>query len=229
MGNAFQGDPKVAVAADGHALIVWGRASGPSGSEIRARRRSAAGVYGPILTLSAGEAAGDHQVAMNADGDALVAWHSFVGDEREEVQARAVSALGPIVFLVASDFLEGPQVVIDAEGDAFVIWERGNGRKTNVQGRALSADGVADRSRTYPHALRFVSPARRDASERRFDDRLERGRSRRPRSFPVRRRAARADRGRVERGRRLPVPRRDERERYRWSPGPAGPPTSPFA
>ena len=70
--NAF--DPQVAVDADGDAVFTWVRSDGAN-NLVEARTRSAAGALRPFTTLSdPGQHAEVPQVAVDADGDALVAW-----------------------------------------------------------------------------------------------------------------------------------------------------------
>lgn len=149
--------PEVAVDADGDALVVWRRADSTTDCggfgcfRIQARARSAAGILGPVLTLSpAGEDASDAQVAIDAEGDALTVWNRFDGtgpcssDGCLRIQARARSAtgtLGPVQGLSATG-RNGvlPQVAIDADGDALVVWRRLD--DSAIQARTRSAAGV---------------------------------------------------------------------------------------
>jgi hypothetical protein len=79
--------PDVAVDEDGDAVVTW------SGDErVRARVRPAAGVLGPVSTLSAAgrRALGGAPVAMDPSGDAAVTWVGY-GVRDAQVQA----AVGP--------------------------------------------------------------------------------------------------------------------------------------
>jgi hypothetical protein len=70
-------DPQVAVDGAGDAVAVWSRFDGTD-YRIQARTRSAAGVLGPIQTLSgAGQDAIDPQVAV--DGGGLAVWQRSDG------------------------------------------------------------------------------------------------------------------------------------------------------
>ena len=75
--NAF--DPQVAVDADGDAVFTWSRFDGTN-DRIQARARSAAGALSAVQTLSdAGQTRTSSQVAVDADGDAVVTWRRFDG------------------------------------------------------------------------------------------------------------------------------------------------------
>ena len=142
--------PKVAVDADGDALVIW-RRGGEKGtiSRIQARARSAAGMLGPIQNLSeAGRRADSHEVAIDAEGDALVVWSLRDGPDPTpyRIQARARSAagvLGPVATLSRADrFAYDPQVAIDADGDALVVWRVAiEGTNSPIQARARSRPG----------------------------------------------------------------------------------------
>jgi hypothetical protein len=142
--------PQVAVDADGDAVFAW-RFVGTNG-RIQARTRSAAGVLGAIETLSeAGEDVGyDHQVAVDADGDAVFTWvrSDYPSDGSGTIQARTLSAagvLGPILYISeGGDRCHDPQVAIGPDGNAVFTWMRASRRNKNQrpQARTLSPAGV---------------------------------------------------------------------------------------
>lgn len=163
--------PKVAVDAGGDAVVVWARkdGSGPCGSggcvRIQARARSAAGVLGPVLTLSPpGQNAHEFDVALDADGDAVAVWNRSDGTSGSccrRIQARPISAggvLGPVQVLSAgSQNADTPKVAVDADGDAVVVWQRFDGTSVRIQARARSAGGTLG-------AVLILSPAGHSAS-----------------------------------------------------------------
>jgi hypothetical protein len=146
-------DPQVAIDADGDAVVVWRRLDEGAvpGVRVQARARSAAGVLGPVQTLSAaGRSAERPQVAVDADGDALVVWRR--GDDGA-VQARARSApgaLAPVQTLSpAGQNAVEPQVATEADGDAVAVWGRRDGTGPcssfgciRIQARTRSAAGA---------------------------------------------------------------------------------------
>jgi len=80
--------PDVAVDDDGDGVVTWHRFDG-SDNRIQAATIAANGVFGTPETLSdAGERAAGDQVAVDADGDAIVAWYRFDGtDQRVQYAA----------------------------------------------------------------------------------------------------------------------------------------------
>jgi hypothetical protein len=142
--NELAGSPQVAVRDDGGGLVVWRGGVGEYEYRIRARTVSLAGALGPVLSI-ANE--GDHKpmepsLAMNPDGDAIVAWAEYLPDGSSIGVARRISrtgVLGPV-----QELHEGyraavaPSVAIDDEGDAIVVWNNDN----TVQARTVSAAGV---------------------------------------------------------------------------------------
>jgi hypothetical protein len=137
--------PYVAVDPDGDAVAAWMRTE-VAEYRIQAGSRSAAGALGPIKTLSkAGQQALFPKVAVDADGDAVIAWMRFDG-MHYRVQARTLSAdgvTGPVRTLSkAGADAWNPRVAIDADGDALIVWRRHDGAHIRVQARALSKTGV---------------------------------------------------------------------------------------
>jgi hypothetical protein len=143
---------RVVMSVDGAALLVW-----LSSGQVQARVRSAAGVWGPVETLSeAGEVVrlDSHQVAMSAGGDALVVWERFDGTTgtTKALRARARSAagvFGPIERISPRDEPAAePQVAIDADGNALVAWVGIVGTDSVIRARARSAAGIWGRIKT---------------------------------------------------------------------------------
>lgn len=93
-------DPQVAIAAGGNALIVWTApgADGKSRAWARPWSSSPAVAPGPAFVVSQGRDGGyDAQVAMNSNGDAILAWTAPDGDRAEQyLHARSRSAAGKL-------------------------------------------------------------------------------------------------------------------------------------
>ena len=80
----------MAVDADGDAVFAWAGSNGTAGG-VKARTLSAAGVLGPVETLSdLDQFADSPDVAVDADGDAAVTWRRSDG-ANQRIQA----AFGP--------------------------------------------------------------------------------------------------------------------------------------
>ena len=111
---------RVAVDADGDAVVVWTRLDGTH-PRVQARRISAAGALGPVRTLSlAGQTATNPELAVDGDGDAYIVWYrSDVGGL--QVYGRALSsagAVGPLQRLSRpSAQASNPRVAVDETGD----------------------------------------------------------------------------------------------------------------
>ena len=96
-------------------------------------------------TLSvAGDSAFNPQVAVDADGDAIVVWTRLHGRViAEAARISAAGVVGPVVELSpAGEDAAGAQVAIDADGDAIVLWYRSNVGNLRVLGRAIPAAGT---------------------------------------------------------------------------------------
>ncbi len=144
----FLADPQVALDADGDALFTWEHRDSAGKLSVRARRRSAAGVFGPILTFSGrSEILLFHRLAVDADGDALVAWTLRPEAGPDQAQFRAFSAagaLGPIELLSNVLPTDSAQVAMNPAGRAIFAWRRVNAAQGTapMEVRVRSAAGV---------------------------------------------------------------------------------------
>jgi hypothetical protein len=141
--DAFQ--PQVAVDAAGNAIFTWSRFDGTN-SRIQARVRSAGGVLGPVLNLSAaGQNANSPQVAVDGSGSAIFTWSRFDGTN-SRIQARkrgSGGVLGPVETLSAAGQSAGdPQVAVDNNGNATFTWVRSDGTNGRIQARRRAVNGV---------------------------------------------------------------------------------------
>jgi hypothetical protein len=145
----FSGDrgtrPRLAMNPTGKALVVWQRSDGAD-TRIQGRARSAAGVLGDIETYSrSGQDASVPEVAIDTQGDAVVAWQRSDG-VNDRVQARTRSAAGVLgrITNLSRPGRHGrnPRLANDADGDALVVWEDTAGAIRKIQGRDVSAAGV---------------------------------------------------------------------------------------
>jgi hypothetical protein len=139
------GQPQVAIDVDGDSVIVWVRSDGAN-DRVQARARSAAGTLSAVQTLSAaGQDASFPEVAVDADGDAVITWLRSDG-VNDRVEARARSAAGTLsaVRTLSADGQDAsfPQVAVDADGDAVFTWGRSDGANDRIEARARSAAGT---------------------------------------------------------------------------------------
>ena len=113
--------PQIASDADGDAVAVWSN----SENRVRARTISAAGVLGPVPTLSAaGQSVAYPQIASDADGDAVAVWRGWDAGSDYRIQARQISAAGTLgaIETLSGYVEEAPQIASDADGDAVAVW-----------------------------------------------------------------------------------------------------------
>jgi hypothetical protein len=118
---------------------------------------SAVAAWTPPVEITPGGS--DPQIAMDADGDAVITWIDFAGSDTA-IWARTRSRagiLGPIRRVSASaDNTSPPVIDIDSDGDALLAWTR----EDRVQARTISVDGGISTIRTIsaPSSERALSP-----------------------------------------------------------------------
>ncbi|HEX6780663.1 MAG TPA: glycosyl hydrolase [Solirubrobacterales bacterium] len=139
--------PRVAVAPEGTAVVVW---SGWDGANFRIQERRIAASGAPeesTRTLSgSGQDAADPQVDVAPDGTATVVWRRFDGfhplvqvrriapDGTSEEQSQRLSESG-------GDAVE-PDVAVAPDGTATVVWSRFDGSDSIVQARRVEPEGT---------------------------------------------------------------------------------------
>jgi hypothetical protein len=151
--------PQVAVDPNGNAVVVWSLFDGTN-SRIQARRRSASGTLSSKQTLSAaGQDAQTPQVAVDANGNAVVVWQRSDGTN-VRIQARYRSASGTLssvqTLSAAGQDASDPQVSVDPNGNAVAVWWRSDGTNARIQARRRSASGTLS-------SVQDVSEAGQDA------------------------------------------------------------------
>jgi hypothetical protein len=173
--------PDVALDADGDAMIAWAHFGDTnSDSGIRARSRSKRGVLGQIQTVQQPPPGPLHypQVAMKADGDAVIAWLRFGGGPdcerfkpaRLQARVKTEGGFGPIRWIsgpedecaLAEAFGEGLsgaeayRIAMHAAGNSAFTWQGEDGTNLRVRARNLSVPGV-------PGPIQTLSAAGQDA------------------------------------------------------------------
>ena len=139
--------PGVAILANGDALVVWNRYDYGYGHRVEAQTLSTANVLGPLHTLSDIGGTVDPQVAVDASGNAVIAWRRWNG-EYHAIEARTLSAAGALGAEVlqiseGDDDAGGPQVAFDANGVAVLGWtSSSDGGVARAQTRTLSPAGT---------------------------------------------------------------------------------------
>jgi hypothetical protein len=140
--------PQVAVATDakGDTLVVWCQSVGAS-ETIDAAWRPAGGTFSePVEVSPTGDSAYHPVVAMEPQGNAIIAWLSrSIGSYEDEGYAEARSraadgTLGTPVVLSQYPESEDPAVAMDSEGDGTVAWLQYTGGGREVEA-SIFADG----------------------------------------------------------------------------------------
>jgi hypothetical protein len=139
--------PAIGVAGNGEMLAVWDQA----GSTVDAASAPAGGSFAPAAAVSAAGSEGDPRLAMDAAGDAVLAWGALqAGIEAVHAVTRSASGvLGPEITLSAhgeaiypvSANVPSAFVGMDSAGDALAGWGRNSDR--TVQQRIYDASGPA--------------------------------------------------------------------------------------
>src|SRR5207248_670883 len=124
--------------------VVWRLFDGTNW-RIQARRWSASGTLSAVRTFSdPNQAAEAPQVAVDANGNAMVVWGLFDGTNWR-IQARRRSASGTLSSVrTLSRAREGsayPDVAVDTHGNAVVVWQFDD-ITTQIQTRGRSASGI---------------------------------------------------------------------------------------
>lgn len=162
-------DPRVAVAPDGTATVVWKRFDGFH-DRVEERRITPAGERLPAEStnlLSADKQdAVEPEVASASDGTSTVVWSRFDGSD-SIVQEQRIDPQGAPEGGVAevdnlSEVGEGakqPEVAVAPDGEATVVWTRFDGSHWLIQEQRLDPDGAPD------GAVANLSAGGRDAAE----------------------------------------------------------------
>ena len=146
--------PNGAVNSAGDSAYVW-LTSNNAGTRsiLQTRTLSRTGVLGQVKTvLDIGQSEGEvdlPEIAVDADGDAVVAWTqvSVTGAERGQVRARALSktgVLGPVQTIsqdAAGAVAEFVQVDMRPNGDAVFAWSYSTPNADQIQSRTRTAAG----------------------------------------------------------------------------------------
>jgi uncharacterized protein YheU (UPF0270 family) len=138
--------PQVAVAPNGNAVIAWQfYDESVSLERIQVRTLSAAGALGSTETLSpASQDAEYPQVAVDKQGDAVLAWDSTDGTTHR-IQARVRSVAGTLTeiqTLAEGQYVSDVHLALDPGGDAIFAWLGFDGTVARTQTRARSAAGA---------------------------------------------------------------------------------------
>lgn len=173
-----QENPAVAMDSDGDFVIAW-QNGGQTVQGIYAQRYGANGVpHGGEFLVSSGIESSliSPRVAMDRDGDFVVAWTNYVSFNATDVYARRYSASGVSqggAFLVNTytpDNQTTYGVAMNDVGDFVIVWSSmgQDGSSLGVYAQRFSAAGVAQgeefRANTYTTSLQAVGGVAMDAT-----------------------------------------------------------------
>jgi hypothetical protein len=116
--------PEIAVAASGHAMVIWPQKNGTY-LDVRARRYAAgSGWDATSQTIGTAKFTNMHKVAMNAGGEAFAAWIGTDGTNQIMYANRFLPASqwGTAQALGAAVNAVYPQIAVDARGNALAVW-----------------------------------------------------------------------------------------------------------
>jgi hypothetical protein len=161
--TSLQSFPTVSLDADGDFVVVW-RSHGSPGNDssdtsIQGQRFAADGAaQGAQFQVNSytTNLQGYPAVALDADGDFVVAWQSLYSSGGEfdySIQGRRYNAAGsPAQQFQVSSYTTGrqdhPAIALDADGNFVVVWESfGSSASDNslssIQGKRFLADGTS--------------------------------------------------------------------------------------
>jgi hypothetical protein len=134
-GADASGGPVLALTPAGRAFVAWieGGIVRVTSGEIRS------GVWQPAVSVSSsGGAQGEPALAVNAEGDVVVAWSAHTEGATSAVQVatyRPSSGWAPAGELGIAATPGEPQVALDAAGQAVVVWLGDGGGSTRAAGQ----------------------------------------------------------------------------------------------
>jgi predicted nucleic acid-binding Zn-ribbon protein len=139
-----QRSPSVAMNEDGEFVIAWNGEGVGDGSGIFAHRFNASGQSEGaafLVNVSTTFSQGDPCVAIDDDGDFVVAWTSYEQDGSQQgIYARRFDSLGVAQggeFLVntsTTNRQQSPAIAMDEDGDFVVAWQSGYGQDGSTDG-----------------------------------------------------------------------------------------------
>ena len=149
-------EPAVAVDGAGTVIVVFAE-GGVGADEVKAVVRPPGGTFGEPVTLSQGlEGPGRPEIAMNAAGEAVIAWvRSEGGTTLRAVTRSASGAFGEPVSL-GTVTSEQVSVAIDADGDAR-IGARGPDQRASVATRPAGG-GFGALTPVSPEGVTTINP-----------------------------------------------------------------------
>ena len=133
-------NPQIAIDANGNALAVWAQSDGLRFSVWANRFSEASNTWGIAVLVDPNNARGeDPQIAMGANGNALVVWRQS-GNILANGFSGATNTWGNAVFIeMEVGEADRPRIAIDAAGNALAVWSQSDGTRSNVWANRFTA------------------------------------------------------------------------------------------
>ncbi len=152
-----QDQPQIAMDSDGDFVVVWKSDSGGTGNDIYARRYSSTGTAQGSefrVNTSVTDTQDQPTVAMDADGDFVVAWktNSKTDGSGKGVFAQRYDSAGVAqggefqINMTSTGDQDKPTAAMNSAGDFVIAWKSGqnqDGDKGGIFGQRFNAAGVA--------------------------------------------------------------------------------------
>ena len=135
--------PKIAMDANGNALVVWRQFDGTR-DNIWSNRYTDGTGWGTaalIETDNAASASGP-QIAIDTNGNALAVWQQAGGTGESIWSNRYTAGIGwgtAAVIQINAGPAYSPQIAIDASGNALAVWWQSGGTRLNIWSNRYSA------------------------------------------------------------------------------------------
>ena len=156
--NAYE--PQVALDSSGNAFFTWHRYDGFD-NRVQALIMPAGGVPGSVRTLSdAGEPAHSSRLALDAAGNAVIAWLRSDGND-DRVQAhdgRERHARARAHFSDGGQLRQHPDLALNSAGESVIAWQRFDGVDWRIQAATMTAAGNPGPVRTVSDGLAVGLP-----------------------------------------------------------------------
>jgi hypothetical protein len=133
--NGFVVEPKVVVAPSGLAVAVWRNSAGSLWSSQRSGDGAWSGANEVIVSERLRRGAFEYDVAMNAQGEALMAWRDFQSNGATDTYAVRAKRFAQgswqasdllVEILDASEREIQPKVALNSEGRSVILWKLRN-------------------------------------------------------------------------------------------------------
>jgi hypothetical protein len=138
---------QIGIDTAGNAVVVWIQSDSTTRTEIWSNRYTAADGWGTAHAISdTAGGAGSAQLAMDANGDALVVWRQSDSNTSFSIRWNRYAmggGWGTAAAIEPGDgaFVGDPQIACDSNGNALTVWEHQNGAHTEIRSSRYTVAG----------------------------------------------------------------------------------------